>query len=753
MILPIDKHKEEIIQSVLLNKVTIVAGETGSGKTSMIPQILCDSKFTEEAKKKGLMKKIGITQPRRMAAISIASFVAKQLNYTCGKEVGYKIRWDNSTSEGTIIKFMTDGILLREMQLDPDLNEYSIIMIDEAHERSLNMDLLIGLVKDLLKRRDDIRIIISSATIEEKKFSAFFDNAPIIRIKGNMFDVDIVYDEIFGRLSPESYYPGILNEKIIATIKEIMSSSRKGNILVFLTGEEDIDSTIKAVQEKIPSLYCLPLYGNMTFEEQMKVFQPSQKQMAIFSTNIAETSVTIEGIVYVIDSGFVKQTDFNNETGIGSLKVVEISQASAKQRAGRAGRTQPGICFRLYSEENLSQFDEFTRPEIERSNLFSVILQMKIMGINDIENFSFVDSPKKEAIHSALEGLILLGALNRNNGVTEIGKKMAKMPVDPRFSRMIIAAEEKYGCLDQVLTVVAAMSARGSIFWRPRSDDYFEKQRIEATHRAFKNNSSDFLTFLNVFEQFVSTNDRKAFCQKNYLNSKTLWEMIQIKKQLIGILKGVKITSSTNTEKIAKAIGSGLVQNICKKGGYRHQYLRGTQRVFIHPGSSLFSNEDLSWIVASEIRETSKAFAINCCEVKKEWIEEFAPQACRQEIQYIYWDKEKGTVRAVQKTFYNGWELSRIEKIFAIDSAKNLQAEKIAQAEKNGWLKLSFNRRDGLFWECRENKIYRPSFSAQVDEGRVYYCSIDSSDNDLFFKTFQERIVVPEFEVFDFEKP
>jgi pre-mRNA-splicing factor ATP-dependent RNA helicase DHX16 len=745
MILPISEHEEEIIQTVLNNKVTIIVGQTGSGKTTMIPQILCNPKFTEEAKKKGLMKKIGVTQPRRVAATSVAYFVAKQLNSECGKEVGYKIRWDDSTSEGTLIKFMTDGILLREMQIDPDLKDYSIIMIDEAHERSLNMDFLIGLIKDLLTRRDDIRIIISSATIEEEKFSAFFNNAPIIRVKGKMFDVETIYDEKAVNLSTENHRLQNLTEKIIGTIRNIRYTDTKGNILIFLTGEDEIISTIKEVKKEIPDLYCLPLYGNMTSEEQMRVFKPTERQLAIFSTDIAETSVTIDGIVYVVDSGYVKQTDFDNSTGIGSLKVVEISQASARQRAGRAGRTQPGVCYRLYSEKNLSELKEFTSPEIKRSNLSRVILQMKIMGIDNVGDFSFIDPPSKESIHAALESLILLGALNRNNGVTPIGKKMAKMPVEPRYSRMVIAAEEKYGCVDQVLTIVSYFSVRGSVFRRPR-DDAEGMRRADAAHATFRDSSSDFLTIINVFEKFLTSSKRSTFCQRYYLNSNVLWDMIKAKRQLIGLLKGVEITSSTDIEKIAKAIGTGLVENICQKAGYRYQYIKGKKIIFIHPSSSLFSNTSLSWIIAGEIRETKKNFALDCCGIKKEWIEEIA--TCKYDIKYISLNKEEGTVEAIEKVSYNDWEITRREKIFDLETAKVLQEKRIAQAEKDGWLKLSFIRKD-IFWECKDGQMYSPSYFSNIEEEKVYYCSINT--DDILYEIFKKKTVNAEFEVFDFE--
>jgi len=743
--LPIYKERENIIETVLNNKVTIIVGETGSGKTTVIPQFLCSPEFTEEAKKKGLSKKIGVTQPRKVAATSVAKFVAEQLGCKCGEEVGYKIRWDNTTSEGTMIKFMTDGILLREMEIDPTLKKYSIIMIDEAHVRNLNMDLLIGLVK-LLSWREDLRIIISSATIEEEKFSSFFANAPIIKIEGNMFPVEVIYTPAMRFSTFEVYDSERMTKRVIDTIEEIMASGPKGDILVFMTGEDEIVSAVSKIREEIPGLYCLPMYGNLSFEEQMRIFQPTKQTRVIVSTDIAETSVTVDGVVYVIDTGYVKQTNFDSKTGIGSLNVVPISQASAKQRAGRAGRTQPGICYRLYSEESFSQFEKFTLPEIKRTNLSNVILKMKMMGINDIENFSFIDPPEVEAIRSAFENLILLGALNRNNGVTPIGKKMAMLPVDPSFSRMVIAAEE-YGCLDQVLTVVAAFSTRGSIFWRPR-DDYEAMRRADLAHLEFKDPSSDFMTIIGVFDKFVSSANRSLFCQKNYLNSKTLWEMTQIKKQLVGIMRGVEISSSTNTEKITKAIGSGLVQNICRSGA-RHQYIRGGQGVYVHPSSALFSTHYIEWMIAKEIRVTKRPYTLNCAQIEKSWIREIAPQLCTVNLRYIHVNKDEGTVRAIETVSYNGWEISREEKILTIETAKALQEKRIAEAEKEGWIKLSFAQND-ISWDCVQSSTYSLKYHPLTEEGKFYYCSVEDEDG-FFFKITRKKAVEIKFEVFNFE--
>jgi RNA helicase HrpA len=742
--LPICRKKEKIIETVLNNKVTIIVGDTGCGKTTMIPQFLCSPEFTEEARKKGLTKKFGVTQPRKIATTSVAGHVAKQLGCKCGAEVGYKIRWDNSTSEGTMIKFMTDGILLREMELDQNLSEYSVIMIDEAHVRNLNMDLLIGLIK-LLDWREDLRVIISSATIEEEKFSSFFAGAPIIKIEGTMFPVQVVYNPTMRINTIESYDSETMTKRVIEIIKEIKVSGLKGDILVFMTGEDEIVSTVNQIRKDLPEFYCLPMYGNLSFEEQMRIFQPTRQTRIIVSTDIAETSVTVDGIVYVIDTGYVKQTNFDHKTGIGSLNVVPISQASAKQRAGRAGRTQPGVCYRLYSEESYLRFEKFTAPEIKRTNLSNVILKMKMMAINEVENFSFIDPPEKEAIRSAFENLIILGALNRNNGVTEIGKKMARMPVDPSFSRMIIAAEE-YGCIDQVLTVVAAFSSRRPIFWRPR-DNCEDMDRANLAHLRFKNPSSDFLTIIDVFEQFIVSSDRNFFCRINYLNSRTLWEMIQIKRQLIGILKGVRITSSTDVEKITKAIGSGLVQNICRSG-IRHQYIRGGQGVFVHPSSALFGNDYINWIIAQEIRTTKRTYALNCAKIEKEWIEEIAPQLCKFDLRYVHLNKDEGIVRAIETVSYNDWEVSRKEKILTIEVAKALQEQRIAQAKKEGWIKLSFISND-LSWKCIQDPIYQLSYSSSAEDGKAYYCSVEE-DSSFYFLT-KRKLVKIEFEAFSFD--
>ena len=743
MQLPIYDHENTIIQSILENQVTIIAGATGSGKSTGLPQIIL--RFIERMKEKGLTKIIGITQPRKVAASSIAEFVAKELGYKCGEEVGYKIRFDDSTNEGTMVKLMTEGILLRELELDYNLSKYSVIIVDEAHERGINMDFLLGVLKDLLKRRDDIRVIISSATMEEQKFSDFFDGAPIIKIKGKPFPVKIIYDKD-SRFYAE-HFPDVVRENVLKAIKKIQSFETEGDIVVFMTGEDEILEMVKEIRKKIPGYRCLPLFGKMPFEEQMRIFQESSKPTIIVSTNIAQTSLTVKKAVYVIDTGYVKQADFNPQTGIGSLKVVQISKADAKQRTGRVGRTSPGICYRLYSEKDYNLMDEFTVPEIKRTNLARVILQMKIMGIKDIEGFSFIDQPDKESIHVAHEDLIILGALDRNNGVTEVGRKMASMPVDPKFSRMVIAAE-KYGCLDQVLGIVSNLSAKGNVFYRPREDEK-ELRKAEKHHRKFWHKESDFLTILNVYDAFCQAEDKREFCSINYLNFKTLEEMGMIKAQLIEILgNGVTITSSTDSQKITKAIGSGLVQNICRAGRH-HEYTKDRQTVYIHPGSVLFRNSP-EWIIASEIRTTKRPYAINCSLIKKEWIPEIAPQLCRRRIRHTSIDKDKGSTTAVEKLSYNNWTISEKERIFELEEAEADQEERIAQAKRDGWLRLSFTRNNHN-WECElGGQIYQASTISNIEPRKEYYCSVYQLADDLYYKLTKIRIVNVEFEVKDF---
>lgn len=621
--LPIIAHQEEIVKAVCENQVVIVVGETGSGKTTLIPLFLYEAGFGD----KGW---VGITQPRRIAATSVARYVARQIGCRLGDEVGYKIRFDDETTQGTVIKFMTDGIVLREIQRDPELSNYEVIVVDEAHERSLNIDFTLGLLKDLLEHRKDLKVLVTSATIDAEKFSKFFGNAPVINVSGRTYPVEIVY---------------LPNKEIEEVVAEISAKGKPGDILSFVAGWDDISNAMGKIKKLDVSsmLEIIPVHGEMEPGEQDKIFArfPGKKKVSV-ATNIAETSITPDGVVYVIDTGWIKQTDFDSSTGIGSLNTVKHSKAGCNQRAGRAGRTQPGICYRLFSEDDFNKRPEFTKPEILRTSLAGVILQMKALGIKNPEEFEFVDMPEKEAIRKAHQTLQALGALDAKDELTEIGWEMANLPLEPHIARMVIAAA-KYGCLEEVLVVASSLSVR-NIF--PLIKDEEQKKLAAEAQAKFKDSASDFLTLLKVWEEYRNSGFDRNWIIKNFLNWKALEEIRKIRGQLFSILRNhYKITSNSDKEAIAKAVATGLVENLLNYYG-RHAYrtARGDS-VFIHPSSAVFGGfNHPDWMVAAEIVTTKKTFARDCMAIRPEWMEEIAPQLCKYETDEIRFDSSENKV-------------------------------------------------------------------------------------------------------------
>lgn len=435
--LPVYPFKKSLIEAITNYQILIVEGETGSGKTTQIPQYLHEAGFTDDG------KKIGCTQPRRVAAMSVSARVAQEMNVKLGNEVGYSIRFEDCTSDRTVIKYMTDGTLHREFLSEPDLASYSVMIIDEAHERTLHTDILFGLVKDITRFRPDLKLLISSATLDAEKFSTFFDDAPIFRIPGRRFPVDIYYTK-----APEADYV----DACVVSILQIHATQPLGDILVFLTGQEEIETCFEMLQErtkrigkKLKELIILPVYANLPSDMQAKIFEqtPEGARKVVLATNIAETSLTIDNIIYVIDPGFAKQNNFNSKTGMESLMVVPISKASANQRAGRAGRVAPGKCFRLYTAWAYKyELEDNTIPEIQRINLGNAVLTLKALGINDLIHFDFLDPPPHETLVLALEQLYALGALNHHGELTKAGRRMAEFPTDPMLAKMLLASEK-----------------------------------------------------------------------------------------------------------------------------------------------------------------------------------------------------------------------------------------------------------------------------------------------------------------------
>lgn len=616
--LPIFPFREDLLQAIADHQVLIIEGETGSGKTTQIPQYLYEAGYTSNK------MKIGCTQPRRVAAMSVASRVSEELGVKLGNEVGYSIRFEDCTSERTVLKYMTDGMLLREFLSEPDLASYSVVIVDEAHERTLHTDILFGLVKDIARFRPDLKLLISSATLDAEKFSEFFDDAPIFKIPGRRFPVDIYYTK-----APEADYL----DACVVTVLQIHITQPLGDILVFLTGQEEIESCQELLMErtrklgsKVRELIILPIYSNLPSELQAKIFEPTPPgaRKVVLATNIAETSLTIDGIIYVIDPGFCKQNSYNARTGMDSLVVTPISKASARQRSGRAGRVAAGKCFRLYTAWAYEhELEDNSIPEIQRVNLGNVVLMLKSLGINDLLHFDFLDPPAHETLVLALEQLYALGALNHMGELTKLGRRMAEFPVDPMMAKMLLASE-KYRCSEEVLTVAAMLSVNSSIFYRPKD----KIVHADTARKNFFSPGGDHLTLMCVYNQWAETDFSTQWCYENFIQHRSMKRARDIRDQLEGLMERVEIelvSDRSDTVAIRKAITAGYFYNTARfsKGGH-YKTVKHQQTVMIHPNSSLF--EDLPrWVIYFELVFTTKEFMRQVIEIENSWLLEVAP--------------------------------------------------------------------------------------------------------------------------------
>ncbi|XP_019182334.1 PREDICTED: probable pre-mRNA-splicing factor ATP-dependent RNA helicase DEAH5 [Ipomoea nil] len=615
--LPIYKLKKELVQAVHDNQVLVVIGETGSGKTTQVTQYLAEAGYTTRGK-------IGCTQPRRVAAMSVAKRVAEEFGCRLGEEVGYAIRFEDCTGPETVIKYMTDGMLLREILVDESLSQYSVVMLDEAHERTIHTDVLFGLLKQLVKRRPDLRLIVTSATLDAEKFSGYFFNCNIFTIPGRTFPVEILYTK-----QPEGDY---LDAALI-TVMQIHLTEPEGDILLFLTGQEEIDYACQCLYERmkglgknVPELIILPVYSALPSEMQSRIFEPAPpgKRKVVVATNIAEASLTIDGIFYVIDPGFAKQNVYNPKQGLDSLVITPISQASAKQRAGRAGRTGPGKCYRLYTESAFhNEMSPTSIPEIQRINLGMTVLNMKAMGINDLLSFDFMDPPSPQALISAMEQLFTLGALDEEGLLTKLGRKMAEFPLEPPLSKMLLASVD-LGCSDEILTIIA-MIQTGNIFYRPR-----EKQAQADQKKAkFFQPEGDHLTLLAVYEAWKAKNFSGPWCFENFVQSRSLRRAQDVRKQLLSIMDKYKldvVSAGRNFTKIRKAIAAGFFFHGARKDpqeGYRT--LVENQPVYIHPSSAVFQRQP-DWVIYHELVMTTKEYMREVTVIDPKWLVELAPR-------------------------------------------------------------------------------------------------------------------------------
>ncbi len=600
MDMPVYRHRRRILEALESHGAVVVESPTGSGKTTQIPRLLYEHGY-------GRTARIGITQPRRIAAVSVCRYLQRQMTAADGVPadlIAYKMRFEDTTTPSCAIKIMTDGILLQEMKLDADLREYQVVVVDEAHERSLNIDFTLGLLKQVLERRDDLRVVVSSATINAEAFSAYFSGCPIVRVASRTFPVDVHYRPIHPDNDPEA---------TLAAIGEIVTDIDRacvpGDVLIFLSGEREIRECIETLRS-LPldqPLQPLPMFARLSGDEQQRVFDdyPRHRKVVV-ATNIAETSLTIDGIVWVIDPGRAKLNAYDPRTFTASLTDTPISRASCDQRKGRAGRTQPGVCYRLYDRRSFDERPQFTEEEILRTDLTEVVLRMADLGIDDFEGFDFISPPGRPHIRAAVNSLRWLGALDDGRRLTDIGEQMVLFPILPRLARIIVEAIHRYPTvIDEAITGASFLSTP-SPFLYPLG----EQEQARSAHQGFHHRLGDFAGFLDLLRRYEQAGDREGFCKRHFLDARVLGEVANIKRQLSQIVSdtGVPLSRGGPVHDYLCAIARGLIQSVCVDTGRGVYRSLSAERIHIHPGSSLY-RADARFIVAGELVRTSRLYA------------------------------------------------------------------------------------------------------------------------------------------------
>src|ERR1022692_2953843 len=676
--LPITARKDEIVTAIRAHQVVVIAGETGSGKTTQIPKMCLEAGL-------GIEAKIGCTQPRRVAALSISRRMAEELNVTWGREVGCKIRFDDRSSPQTYIKLMTDGILLAETQGDPDLAEYNAIILDEAHERSLNIDFLLGHLKGLLARRKDLKLIVTSATIDTQAFSRHFDNAPIIEVSGRLYPVEVKYQPLDAASEEQGEISYV--DAAVQAAERILYQTHSGDLLIFMPGERDIRETGDQLEGRFNGeAEIIPLFGRLSSGDQQRVFAPSSRRKVVIATNIAETSLTIPGIRYVIDTGLARISRYNPRTRTKRLPIEAVSQSSANQRKGRAGRVQAGVCIRLYAEEDFNERPPFTQPEIQRANLAEVILRMKAFHLGDIETFPFVQPPTPAAIASGYALLQELGALDEKRQLTPLGENLSRLPIDPTLGRMLLQSQHEH-VTRELLIIAAGLSIQD-----PRERPLDKKDAAAAAHKRFADPQSDFLTLLKIWdavhdqwERLRTQGQRRKFCKANFLSYLRMREWQDLHAQLHGALEDLgrfKLNeSNADYAAIHRSILTGLLGHVALRKE-RNQYQgTGNRQLALFPGSAMFdrnerkpkpasrnanepqaklaSTQQPPWIVAGEIVETSQLFARTVAGIDPLWIVQLAPHLCKTTHQNPHWSVTAGNVLVEEKTTLYGLEVHK----------------------------------------------------------------------------------------------
>ncbi len=612
--LPVYAQKERILTALEEHQVVVVESPTGSGKTTQLPVILQEAGYSSAGM-------IGVTQPRRIAAVSVTEFIARQLDEPIGVTVGYKMRFEDRTGPDTKLKIMTDGILLQEIKLDYDLSDYGVIIVDEAHERSLNIDFILGLLKRVLRRRPSFKVVVSSATINAEIFSEYFDSCPVVRIETPMYPVQVIYNPPPAENSPEA-----LVDTITKAVGRTVEERDDGDILIFLSGERIIKDTVASLMmEPYRSrLQILPLYGRLSKEEQESVFPPPPegKTKVVVSTNIAETSVTIEGVATVIDSGLAKMSYYNPKTFTSALQEGPISRASANQRKGRAGRTQPGTCYRLYRRDDYERRALFATEEIYRTDLSEVVLRLAELGVSDFEGFDFISSPGRAGIASAVESLKLLNALEPDNSLSDVGRMMARFPLLPRHSRIIVEAIREYPqVVDEAVTAATFLSTN-TPFLLPMGEE-IEARRA---HHIYRDDLGDFVSYLRLFQAYGDAKNKEKFCESRYLDPQTMGEIRNVKEQLDEIVSslGIPLLSGGSKADYLCAVATGLIQFVCVQSGRGSFSSLTAERILIHPGSVMFK-ESPRFIVAGEIVRTSRTYARSVSPLEENLITRISP--------------------------------------------------------------------------------------------------------------------------------
>ncbi|HVF05299.1 MAG TPA: ATP-dependent RNA helicase HrpA [Frankiaceae bacterium] len=645
--LPVSQARDEIASAIANHQVVVVAGETGSGKTTQLPKICLELG-------RGVRGAIGHTQPRRLAARTVADRIAEELGTELGAAVGFKVRFTDRSSDDTLVKLMTDGMLLAEVQNDRELWQYDTLIVDEAHERSLNIDFLLGYLKRLLPRRPDLKLVITSATIETERFSKHFGDAPVITVSGRTYPVEVRY-----RPPDEDARDPV--QAVVDAVLELQAE-RPGDVLVFLSGEREIRDTADALRRlDLRDTEVLPLYARLTHAEQHRVFESSGgRRRIVLATNVAETSLTVPGIRYVVDPGAARISRYSTRLKVQRLPIEPVSQASANQRKGRCGRVAEGICVRLYSEEHFAARPEYTDPEIQRTNLASVVLQMTALGLGQVEDFPFVDPPDPRAVRDGVALLHELGAIEQARGtprLTRLGRRLAALPLDPRFGRMVLEAGEQ-GCLREVLVIAAALTVQD-----PRERPADKQQQADEKHARFTDPTSDFLSYLNLWnhlqeqQEALSSSAFRRLCKTEFLHYLRVREWQDLHGQLARIVKDLGLDANDATadpKNVHAALLAGLLSHIGLKEGDRNEFLGARGAKFaIFPGSALFKKPP-RWVVAAELVETSRLWGRICARIEPEWVEPLAQHLVVRTYSEPAWSRKRGAVVAVERVTLYG---------------------------------------------------------------------------------------------------